>query len=120
MLNTALQMAYAYLSFLPEVKNRWWYFPAGLTLVLAANLCWLIYVKTTLNHQEILINGAIWDALITVGFLLTPFLFFHVRLNQSAMVGLVVMVLGLGIIKGGNFFDRLLTKERQDSFVRRQ
>ena len=101
-LNTILFQIFHYMSFNEEIKTKWWFIPASLTTVLLGNTLWLLFVKSTNNTQHILLGGILWDSLISLTLIITPFLFYSSILNKIGILGLVITVIGLIIIKFSN------------------
>ena len=93
---------YGIMSYMDDWKALWWYIPVGLGLSMLGNLLWLFYVKSENNPTIILTNGAIWDTMISICFMVS-ILFTNksLDLSTSTVVGAGITLIGLIIMKVG-------------------
>ena len=89
---------YAYLNYSP-VKDEWWYFPVGMLLSMVGNLVWMIITKIPSTNTVLFFRGVVWDAILTVVFIVIPFCFFEIRLSMLGVIGLVISLIGIFILK---------------------
>lgn len=92
-------MCSAYMSYSPTIKASPWYFVVGIILANIANILWMILAKNTTDNSKLVLYGLFWDSILTFSFLLTPFLFFDIKLSMPQMVGIGFIVTGIILTK---------------------
>lgn len=85
----------AYMSYSPTIKASSWYFIVGIILANIANILWMILAKNTTDNSKLVLYGLFWDSILTFSFLLTPFLFFDIKLSMPQMVGIGLIIAGI-------------------------
>lgn len=89
----------AFLSYSNTLKESIWFVPAGLLLAIIANLTWFITSKNITETKEQFLLVLIWDVIIVLAYILTPFIFFNFRPSAITYVGLTFLIVGLLITK---------------------
>ena len=95
---------YAYMSFHGDIKNSAWFIPTGTLLAVLGNVLWLIYAQKTDSQQLLLTRGIIWDLMISASFIITPFIFFDMKINKVTLLGLGITIIGILVLKSGETF----------------
>lgn len=85
----------AYMSYSETIKASSWYFIVGIILANIANIMWMILAKNTTDNSKLVVYGLIWDSILTLSFLLTPFLFFDIKLSMTQTIGLGLIIAGI-------------------------
>ncbi len=96
---TIIYIFSAYMSHSPTIKLSSWYFIVGIILANITNILWMILAKNTTDNSKVLLYGLVWDSIITFSFLLTPFLFFDIKLTMPQIIGVCLMVIGIILTK---------------------
>lgn len=92
---------YAWLTFKPELKVSAYLMPIGLALALVGNALWIMLARSTDDSARLIVYGMMWDAMITLSFLLVPMIFFGVRFTAVSGIGCGLVVVGLLMMKLG-------------------
>ncbi|HLD91741.1 MAG TPA: hypothetical protein VI911_12140 [Patescibacteria group bacterium] len=69
---------------------------------------WLIFTKVETQSNQIFVGGIIWDFLLSLSFIIVPFLFCSIKLNKVSLVGLFICIIGLILLKGGDWIEQNL------------
>lgn len=96
---TLIYISSAYMSYSPTIKASSWYFIVGIILANITNFMWMVLAKNTTDNSKLLLYGLFWDSIITFSFLLTPFLFFDIKLSMPQMIGIGFIVTGIILTK---------------------
>lgn len=77
------------------LQNSPYFFWIFIITGIAVNLLWASLVKVVKDGDQILRLGSIWDVLMTVSWFVIPVLFFNVKLNMMAWVGILFLIIGV-------------------------
>ena len=85
--------------YITPIKNSPYFFPIGLTAGFLANLLWLSLAKQSFDKDQTLQLGILWDAMLTLIYVLVPVLMFGARLSGWQLAGSILILLGVGVAK---------------------
>lgn len=89
----------SYISFYQPIKDSKYFLPVGMGLAIIANLAWLFLTRSMTDTTKILLIGMYWDLMLTLIYLLIPFIFFHVNLSTTQYCGIITIVFGIILTK---------------------
>lgn len=102
-LATIVYSAYAWITFNPALKTFAYLVPLGLLLAVIGNWAWISIARSIQEPSELVIYGMLWDAMITLTFVMVPVLFFGVRFNVVSGLGCGLVLIGLTLMKIGTY-----------------
>ncbi len=88
--------AYAYLPFMNLAAKA--HYAAGMFFAIMGSLLW-VTISRSVEKNQIALNGAIFDSIITICFLAVPILLAGAELTHRQMIGIAVILIGMGLIK---------------------
>lgn len=89
----------ASISYNSKIKSLSYYYLIGIAFAIVSNFLWLYLAKREVDPSKLVILGLIWDTMLTLTYLVVPFLFYGAVLNKVQLVGLVLTVVGLVLVK---------------------
>ena len=95
-LTAIVYSAYAYLPFMNLAAKT--HYAVAIFLAVMGSLIW-VTISRTVEKNQIVFNGAIFDSIITICFLVIPFIFAGSDLTPKQMVGIGVLLVGMALIK---------------------
>ena len=98
-LSVLVYSLYAHLGFDGDLKDSKWYLVLGLATILIGESLWLYYIREELDPNRILLKGLVWDAGISISFVLVGYLFHDIRISPILVTGTIVTMVGLFMIK---------------------
>lgn len=95
-LTAIVYSAYAYLPFMDLGAKA--HYLGGIIFAILGSLIW-VTISRTVEKSQIVLNGAIFDSIITICFLAIPFIFASSEMTTKQIVGIVIVLIGMGLIK---------------------
>lgn len=91
--------ASAYVSYSPVIKASRLYFPVGISLSVLAAALWLLIAKSEAKPEKLLILGFYWDSMLTLAYLIIPFIAFRAEPTRMQVLGIATIILGIILTK---------------------
>lgn len=89
----------AYFSYSDEMRKKPWFIPVAVGLGTVVSTIWFITVRWLDDKQKIYVFSLFWDFVMMFVYYFLPIVWFGVKLDKWAAVGMLMMVAGLVIVK---------------------
>jgi hypothetical protein len=86
-------------SYSQTLKVSNYYYIAGILAGIVANVLWLSIAKNETNPSKLVMTGLYWDVMLTMVYILIPFLFFGAQANLWQVGGIATIVVGIFLTK---------------------
>lgn len=91
-------VSYSILAALPFITSKQMHLAFAILFGIVANVCWAL-ISRTIDQSTIPIVGLFYDLMLTIIFLIVPFIFIEFNLSTKQIVGAILIILGIALIK---------------------
>lgn len=88
-------------SYSESIKSSMYYYPIGIVAAIVANLCWLSIAKGESDPSKLVITGLYWDVMLTLVYIVVPFVLFGAKVNMWQGLGIAAIIMGIVLTKVG-------------------
>lgn len=95
-------MLMAYITYDDTRRNSNYCIPIAAMSGTVSALLWAMAIRCIDDNHGIYVYDLIWDAMLTLIFILVPIVWFGVRFNKVEVIGITLVGIGLLVLKAGS------------------